>query len=429
MIFDSITSQAHVGTEEQLMKEKGFTSKVVHIDRRSNLEAGAVHQPCHQSVLYEYPKVEELIDVFQGKSTKHAYARSSTPSTSALQNIICQLDKAIATCVFSTGMAAISTTILSLLKARDHIIVSHYLFGNSNSFFQQLKNYGIEVSFVDLTSSDEAKSAIKSNTRLIFTETIANPATQVADIEGLATLAAQFNLLLVIDTTLTPCYLFDAKKAGADLILGSLTKYFGGHANALGGWVSDTGKFNWAQFPNINPSYRHIEDKLQGMAQIRKKGLRDMGASISSEACHMLSVGVETLALRLDKICANALLLAMFFQNHNKIKKVYYPGLPQHPQHQRAAKLFKYFGGLLSIDLVDGCDYIKFINKLELAISSTHLGDNRTLIIPAAPTIYHEMGFDKRQEMGISENLIRISVGIEDSEDLIADFTQALKQV
>jgi O-acetylhomoserine (thiol)-lyase len=347
----------------------------------------------------------------------------------ALQDMICRLEDGVATVVFATGMSAISTTMFSLLKAGDHILVSHYLFGNTNSFFQQLSQFGIEISFVDVTDVGNLKDSIQDNTRMVFAETIANPVTQVTDIDGISQLCHQHNILFVLDTTMTPAYLFNAKQHGAHLILGSLTKYFGGHGNALGGWVTDTGLFDWSTYPNIFDGYKKAEQSLWGITQIRKKGLRDMGSSISSDACHALSIGAETLALRLDRCCANALNLAAFFQRHPKIAKVYYPGLPQHPQHQRAAGLFKYFGGLISIDLQPQYDIFEFLNHLNIVINSTHLGDNRTLAIPVASTIYYEMGAERRAEMNISDNLIRLSIGIEDLDDLIHDFEQALNQL
>ncbi|AWB67189.1 hypothetical protein C2869_12415 [Saccharobesus litoralis] len=410
-------------------KAKGFTTRVVHADRHNNLEAGAVHQPLHKSVLFEYDNAQDLIDVFQGRNPSHAYARSSTPSMNALQNMICELENGQASVAFSTGMAAISAIMLTLLKAGDHILVSHYLFGNTNSFFQQLTHFGIEVSFVDVTDKQAVAEQVKSNSRLLFSETIANPVTQVADLQGLGQLCQQHNIVFVLDTTMTPSYLLDASRYGVDLITGSLTKYFGGHGNALGGWVTDTGHFNWTTYPNIADSYKKADPKLWAITQIKKKGLRDMGASISSDACHLLSVGAETLALRLDRICANALHLAAHFQRHPKVAKVYYPGIPQHPQHQLAAEQFKYFGGLMSIDLLADADPITFINELNLVLCSTHLGDNRTLAIPVAPTIYYEMGAARRAEMGISENMIRLSIGIEDLDDLLADFNQALDKI
>ncbi|MCU4674280.1 cystathionine gamma-synthase family protein [Catenovulum sp. 2E275] len=407
-------------------KAKGFTSQLVHAERLQNLEQGAVHQPAHHSVLFAYKQSQELVDVFQGRSKNHAYARQSTPSVNVLQNTITQLEQAHASLVFSTGMAALTTSMLTLLKAGDHVIFSQFIFGNTNSFAQTLTQYGIEVDFVDITNHPQIKQKIKSNTRMLFCETIANPVTQVADIQHIKTLCTPQNIVLVVDNTMTPSYLFNGKQLGADLLITSLTKYFGGHGNALGGVVVDTGNYNWQNYPNILDTYKNAEPANWAITQIKKKGLRDMGASISSEAIHQLSVGSETMALRLDRSCASALQIAQFLQQHDKISQVYYPGLPSHPQHELAKKQFKHFGAILSFDLIDSIDCLEFINQLNLILCSTHLGDNRTLSIPVAPTIYYEMGLEKRQAMGIREGMIRLSVGIEDCQDIIDDLTQAL---
>lgn len=409
-----------------MMKEKGFTTQLVHAERLQQPEYGAIHQPLHQSVLYHYQQAADLVDVFQGRSKNHAYARQSTPSVNTIQNSLTQLEKAHASLVFSSGMAALSNTMLSLLKAGDHVIMSQFIFGNTNSFANTLIQFGINVDFVDITNLKAVSSHIKANTRMLFCETIANPVTQVADISKLSQICKKNNIVLVVDNTMTPAYLFNAKKLGVDLIITSLTKYFGGHGNALGGAVIDCGHFEWQTYPNIVENYRQGDPKNWAITQIKKKGLRDMGACISSDSIHLLSVGSETLALRMDRSCSNALKIAEFLNQHALVAKVYYPGLNHHPQYQLANKQFKYPGAILSFDLIESIDCLAFIDQLQLILCSTHLGDNRSLAIPVAPTIYHEMGLAKRQSMGISENMIRLSVGIEDISDLLSDLEQAL---
>lgn len=409
-----------------MMKEKGFTTQVVHAERMQNIESGAVHQPLHQSVLFAYQQAQDLVDVFQGKSKNHAYARQSTPSVNVLQTTLTQLEGAVSSLVFSSGMAALTNTLLTLLKAGDHLIMSQFVFGNTSSFAQTLRQFGIEVDFVDITKHAQIKQSIKANTRMVFCETIANPVTQVADIKSIKQICQAHNIVLVVDNTMTPCYLFNGVQAGADLLICSLTKYFGGHANALGGAVIDTGNYNWQDYPNILETYQQADAKTWAITQIKKKGLRDMGACLSSDAIHLLSIGAETLALRMDKSCQSALKIANFLTQHCNIKNVYYPGLTSHPQHKIAQQQFKYSGAILSFDLIDSIDCLNFINQLELILCSTHLGDNRSLAIPVAPTIYYEMGIENRQKMGISEGMIRLSVGIEDTDDIINDLTQAL---
>jgi O-acetylhomoserine (thiol)-lyase len=193
----------------------------------------------------------------------------------------------------------------------------------------------------------------------------------------------------------------------------------------LGGVVTETGNYDWALFDNIYDTYRNGDTNLWGITQIKKKGLRDLGASLGPEAAHHLAVGSETLPMRMDRACKNAQALAEFCEAQHKVNKVYYPGLPSHPQHDRAGTLFKGFGAIFSIDLADGVDCFDCLNKMEDIVSSSNLGDNRTLAIPVAHTIYFEMGAQRRASMGIADSMIRFSVGIEEIDDLINDLKRA----
>jgi O-acetylhomoserine (thiol)-lyase len=216
------------------------------------------------------------------------------------------------------------------------------------------------------------------------------------------------------------------KAVGASLVVNSLTKYIGGHGNALGGTITDTGLFDWSRFPNIYDSYKGQDVSLWGITQIKKKGLRDMGGSLGPEAAHHLAVGSETLPLRMDRACANAIAVARLCDAHPAVNKVNYPGLEQHPQHTRARDLFCNFGSIMSIDLVPGVDCFDVLNAMQTVVSSSNLGDTRTLAIPVAHTIFYEMGAERRASMGISDSMIRFSIGIEEEADLLADFTHAL---
>jgi len=412
------------------LKNKGFTTQLVHADRLLNKpQNGAVHHPSTNSVLFEYEKIEDLVDIFQGRMAGHAYSRQSCPSINALQNILTQMEDGVGSLVFATGMAAITTSLLTLLKAGDHIVVSQFVFGNTNSFAGTLERLGISVSMVDVTDVKNVEAAIEENTRLVFVETIANPVTQVADLKAIGELCASRQLVYMIDNTMTPAYLFSAKSVGASLVVASLTKYSAGHGQALGGCVVDTGLFDWSQFPGILDSLRTLPVQDQALTQIKKKGLRDMGGSLSPNAAHAISIGLETLALRMERCCHNALQLAAFLSTHEKVEKVYYPGLAAHPQHSIAAEHFRAFGGIMSIDLKPGLDCFAFVNHLEQVLNATHLGDTRTLAIPVAHTIFYEMGAEVRAKMQISDNMIRFSIGIEDTDDIIADFKQALDKL
>jgi len=225
---------------------------------------------------------------------------------------------------------------------------------------------------------------------------------------------------------MTSPWLFRPKTVGASLVVNALTKYIGGHGNALAGSVTDTGLYDWTRYPNIADSYKGASPAMWGLTQIRKKGLRDWGGTLSAEQAHHIAVGAETLALRMECTCANAQALARFLAAHPKVRSVHYPGLASHPQHALAKTLFRASGGLLSFELGEGVDCFDFLNRLAIVVSSSNLGDNRTLAIPVAHTIFWEMGAARRAEMGIAEQLIRVSVGIEDRDDLIGDFAQAL---
>jgi len=406
--------------------KRGFTTTLLHSDRLGKPEHGALHKPIHTSVTYGYDDVQDLVDVFQNKTKGYAYSRQGNPTVTALEAKVTQMEKGVSTIAFSTGMAAISATIMALIRKTDHIVASSYLFGNSRSIFQTFMELGLDFTFVDPTSVDNVRDAIKENTKLVFLETIANPATQIADMVNIGNLCEEKGLLYVIDNTMTSPYLFTPVDVKATHVINSLTKYIGGHGNALGGSVTDTGLFNWENYPNIYEVFKKGDQKTWGMTQIRKKGLRDAGGTLSPEAAHSLSVGSETLALRMERASNNAQTLADYLNTHPLIKKVYYPGIKTHSQHALATKLFAKYGSLMSIELDESVDCFGFLNKLQLVVKSSNLGDTRTLAIPVAQTIFNELGPEKRAEMGISDFMIRLSIGIEDIEDLLADFKAAL---
>jgi O-acetylhomoserine (thiol)-lyase len=308
------------------------------------------------------------------------------------------------------------------------LLSSQYLFGNTHSLFTSLAKLGVEVSFVDDTNAEQLRRALRPNTRMVFVETIANPSTQIADLAAIGAICRQQGLVYVVDNTLTSPYLFRPAVVDASLVVNSLSKYIGGHGNALGGAVTDTGCFDWSRYENIETEYRKGDARGWGLMQIKKKGLRDMGACLAAEPAHRIAVGAETLALRMTQHCSTALALAHFLSTHACVAKVHYPGLAKHPQHARAASLFGHrFGGLLGLELRDDLDCFDFLNRLQVLRIATHIGDTRSLALPAAATIYHEMGAARRAQLGIAESLIRVSVGIEEEADVLFDFDQALK--
>jgi O-acetylhomoserine (thiol)-lyase len=407
-------------------KKYGFTTTILHSDRQKPIEHGSLHKPIHTSVTFGYEDSRELAAVFQGKKPGYRYGRQGNPTVSALEDKVTQMEQGIATICFSTGMGAIGAVVQALLRAGDHVVSSAFLFGNTNSLWQTVSGQGVDVSFVDATDVNKVEAALTPATRLVFVETIANPRTQVADLKRIGQLCRDRGILYVVDNTMTSPYLFQPKAVDAGLVVNALTKSIGGHGNALGGSLTDTGLYDWTKYPNILDTYKRYAPAQWGMAQIRAKALRDFGGTLGPEAAHHLAVGSETMALRLERECASALAVAKMLEADPRVAAVYYPGLQSHPQHAIATELFRAYGSLFSFELKDGIDCFDYLNRLKLGVPASNLGDTRTLVIPVAHTIFFEMGPERRASMGIAESLIRVSIGIEDTADLVEDFRQAL---
>lgn len=412
-----------------MIKLKGFTSNIVHHDRQLGYNDDPIHTPIYNSVPYGYKSTQDLENVFQGKTPGHSYARQSTPTTDSLQSMITQTELGVGSLVFATGMGALSAIFLTLLKSGDHLIASRFLFGNSYSLITTLENFGIEVTLVDATNVDNVIAAKQDNTLMVFVETIANPGTQITDLVAIGDWCEEQDLVYLVDNTMTSPYLFQPIRAKAGLVMNSLSKYFCGHGTVLGGAVTDTGMFDWSDYPNIFEAYRKGDKTKWALTQIKKKALRDMGGTLSSDGAYQIAIGAETMALRMDRSCANALALAQLLEAHDKVETVYYPGLPSHPQHEKATHWFKHYGSILSFDLKADYDCAQLLDSIDITINATHLGDNRTLALPMASTIFYEMGPDNRAKSGISEKMIRCSIGIEDTDDLLESFTVGLDQL
>ena len=408
------------------MNNQGFTTTILHGDRRRGTEFSATHAPVHPSVAFGYESARDLVRVFQGDMPGYVYGRQHNPTVTALEAKVTAMEDGLATVCFATGMAAISALLWALLKEGDHVVVSKYVFGNTNSLFTSLSELGCGVTFVDATDAANVAAALRPETRLVFVETIANPRTQVADLEGIGVLCTARNIVYAVDNTMTSPALFRPRVVGASLVVNALTKYIGGHGNALGGAITATGLYDWAEYPHIHSTYRKGDSRTWGLTQIRKKGLRDAGGTLAAQAAHAIAVGAETLMLRMERTCSNSLAVARFLAGHPKVGRVHHPGLGSHAQHARAAKLFKGFGGLFAFELAAGVDCFELLDGLKVVMLSSNLGDTRTLALPAAHTIFFEMGAERRASMDIADSLIRVSIGIEDEADLIEDFSQAL---
>ena len=404
-------------------------TKMLHMDRLSNSTHGELHTPTYRNIAYSHKNFDSICETFQGKKKGYTYGRQCNPTVASLEKKISFLENSIGSICFSTGMNAIGSLLFALLQSGDHIIVSRYIFGNSRSLFISLEKFNIEVDFVDSTNVDNIKKHIKKNTIMVFVETIANPMTQVADLKEIGRFCQELSLVYVVDNTMTSPVLFKPAGVNASLVINSLSKYIGGHGTCLGGSVSDTGKYDWTNFKGIDPFYkdRFPVEKL-ALTQIAKKSLRDLGGTLSSDSANLISIGSDTLYLRVERICKNALIIAKFLNSHKLINEILYPGLDTHLQHEKSSSLFSGFGGILSFNLSSTASIKEFTGNVPEISLSSHLADNRTMLIPVAQTIFYEIGKNAKYEMGISESTVRMSVGIEDPEDICNILDKGLKK-
>jgi O-acetylhomoserine (thiol)-lyase len=412
------------------MKEHSFITKILHAKFLKDDPHGSLHMPVYDNVAFEFKSAEDLELAFQGKKPSHMYSRISNPTVEHLEQQVRSITAAAGVIALSSGMAAISNTILTIARTGDNIITSKHLFGNTYSLFEQtLKDWGLETRYADLTNPEEVARLIDGKTRALFLETITNPQLEVVDIRALAEVVSPRNVLLIADTTMTPPYLFSANKFGVDIEVISSTKWISGGATSVGGLIIDHGIYDWKR-----------SDKLQKDAfkfgpfafinRLRREVYRNIGACMSPHNAYLQSLGLETLPLRLDVACENTRNIAEFLHKLPMVKSVNYPGLEESPYYPTAKKQFgNKPGGVLTFDLASKEQCFNFLNKIKLIRRATNLHDNRTLILHPASTIFCEYDDKLKKEMGVRETLIRLAVGIEEPRDLIADIEQGLKGI
>ncbi len=412
------------------MKSLEFITKVLNTKFLKEDPHGSMHMPIYDNVAFEFKTAEDLELAFQGKKPAHMYSRITNPTVEHFEQQIKIVTNAKGVLALSSGMAAISNTIISIAGKGDNIITSKHLFGNTISLFEHtLKGWGLEVRYADLTQIDEINTLIDDKTKAIFFETITNPQLEVVDVKALSQLTNSKRILLISDTTLTPPYMFDAKKYGVDIEVLSSTKYISGGATSVGGLIIDHGLYDWSH------NQKFIDDvKKYGpfafVNKLRREVYRNFGGCLSAHNAYLQSLGLETLALRIDVSCKNAQKIAEFLEKSQKIKSVNYPGLKNSPHYDIAKQQFgAKLGSLLTFDLHSKKECFTFMNKLNVIRRATNLQDNRTLIIHPASTIFCEYDDLQKEEMGVCETMIRLAVGIEDVEDLIHDIKQALEVI
>ena len=411
-----------------MAKNFRFSTLLVH----GGLEpgpAGATTVPIVQSSSFAYDTAEGLEDVFQGRQVGQVYTRIGNPTTENLERRLALLDGGVAALATSSGMAAITTAVMTIVRAGDEILSSSSLFGGTFSLFRDtLANFGITTRFVDPTDLEGFRNAITERTRLLFVETVGNPKLDVPDVPALAQIAHDAGLPILVDATVTTPYLATGAALDADIVIHSTSKYINGTGNSIGGVIIDRGVFNWNSplFPHFEPFHKKYRN-FAFSARARKLIHKDVGACPAPLNSFLMTEGIQTLALRMDRHCASALALARFLKSHPQVRWVKYPGLEDSPDYAVASRLYGgRYGGLVTFGTGDKPSAFRVINALKLAKNLANIGDAKTLVIHPASTICCDYTPDEKALMGVTEDQIRVSVGIEDLEDIIDDFKQAL---
>jgi len=403
----------------------------IHGGFAGDSSSGATAVPINQTVSYAYKTAQELADVFDGKAPGYIYTRIANPTTAALEARLTELEGGIGCIATASGMAAIASVVMGLVRTGDVIIAATGIFGGTVSLFENtLGRFGVKTNLVNAADTEQFAKAVNNKTKLIFVETIGNPRMDVPAIPAIAEIAHQANIPFVVDNTVTTPVLFKPGEFGADIVVHSTSKFINGHGTAIGGAIIDTGNYDWT-----NGGFEDIKElaqkagQLAFLAHLRNLIYRDLGGCPAPMNSFLMLQGLETLPGRMARHCENAKELAKYIEGHPKVCWVNYPGLPNNEFRSRVVKLFGGCGGgLLTFGLGDKQKAFKFINSLKLVKNLANLGDAKTLVIHPSSTILHEFSKREQNKMGIGEDMIRVSVGIEDFEDIKGDIEQAIEK-
>lgn len=402
----------------------------IHGGVASDGSSGASAVPVYQTVSYAYNTAQQLADAFAGKSPGYIYTRIANPTTTALETRLMELEDGIGCIATSSGMAAIASVVMSLASAGDHIVAAAGIFGGTVSLFENtLARFGVKTTLVDVADTNNFAKAINGRTKLIFIETIGNPRMDVPDIPAVADIARKAGIPLVVDNTVTSPVLFRPGKFGADIIVHSTSKFINGHGTAIGGAIIDAGNYNWRK--GIFEEIKNLSQRVGQLAflwYLRNVIYRDLGGCPAPMNSFLMLQGLETLPGRMVKHCENAKKLAECLESHPKVSWVNYPGLKTSEFHRKIVKFFDgRGGGLLTFGLGEKQKTFNFIDSLKLAKNLTNLGDAKTLVVHPASTIFHEFTVEQQRQMGVPDDMVRVAVGIENFEDIKADFEQAIE--
>lgn len=423
------------------MSKQGFDTIALHGGQQPDPTTGSRAVPIYQTTSYVFKDTDHAARLFSLSEAGNIYTRLMNPTSDVLEQRVAALEDGLAALAVASGQSAETISILNLAKSGDEIVSSTSLYGGTYTLFKYtLARMGIEAKFVDSNDPKNYAKAITPKTRCLYVETIGNPKLDVPDLEAIAKIAHDAGIPLVVDNTFGTPYLCRPIEHGADIVVHSLTKWLGGHGTSIGGIIVDSGKFDWknGKFPEFtepDPSYHGMvfADACGDAAYIMKARvslLRDTGPAISPFNSFLILQGVETLSLRMERHCSNALKVAQFLEKHPLVSWVNYPGLPSHPSYELAKKyLPKGTGGMLGFGIKGGKQAgIKFINSVELLSHLANVGDAKSLVIHPASTTHQQLSPEEQLASGVTDDFIRVSVGIEDVNDILSDIDQALKK-
>lgn len=431
------------------MSNLKFETLQLHAGQEIDPTTNSRAVPLYQTSSYTFNSAEHAANLFGLKEFGNIYTRLMNPTTDVFEKRVAALHGGVAALATASGHAAQFLAITNILQAGDNFVSSPYLYGGSyNQFKVSFKKLGIEAQFAKDDAPESFEELINENTKAIYLETIGNPTLNVADFDAVAAVAKKHNIPLIVDNTFgAGGYLFRPIEHGANVVVESATKWIGGHGTSIGGIIVDGGNFDWGngkfpQFSEPSDSYHGLVfsdvfgvngpfGNIAFIIKARVEGLRDFGPTISPFNSFLLLQGLETLSLRVDRTVENAQKLAEFLENHPKVEKVLYPGLPSFPDYENAKKyLKKGFGGVLNFEIKGGKEAaVKFIDHLQLVSHLANVGDSKTLIINPASTTHEQLSDEERLKAGITPGQIRLSVGIEHIDDIIADLEQSFQQL
>jgi O-acetylhomoserine (thiol)-lyase len=416
-------------------------TNALHAGHDTTLTEGTRAVPIYQSTSYVFNDTDHAANLFGLKEFGFIYTRLNNPTNDILEKRLAAVEGGIGSVVFASGTAAISTTFLTLFKAGDHIVSSSSLYGGTfNLLNVTLRRFGIDTSFVDADEPSNFQDSIQENTKAIFIESLGNPKLDVLDIKAIAVFAEKHGIPLIVDNTIATPSLLNPIEYGAHIVIHSLTKFIGGQGSSLGGVVIDSGTFDWSngKFPEFTePSkgyhglkYYEALGNLSFLAKLRIEGLRDLGGALSPYNAFQLIQGLETLEVRIRQHSKNALEIARFLESRPEVAWVNYPGLDSSTYHELAkAYLSKGQSGIVTFGLHGGFEAAKaFTDETEIFSLLANIGDSKSLIIHPASTTHQQLNAEQQERSGVTQDLVRLSVGLEDTEDLINDIKSALKK-